>query len=188
MILFSQFLTAQDTLYQTNKKALIYAFDGTHLGYFGGKYWITNRLATQITFFFDKYGDNEHHADYIIENKDEEYRPGIGLQYIITNVENVAFLGIVDFSIGFGKFHSSGVYTDGLSYSNENSFTNYCFTIGFGVEIWLSKKITLTGAQTFTMQNVSKKYSSVYNWIVEHTDTETNYYTDNAKLVLSLYF
>jgi hypothetical protein len=188
IILFSQSVIAQDTLYQSQKKALIYAFDGSHLGYFGGKYWLTNRLAAQITFFFDIYSYNEHHADFAVENKDEEYRPGIGIQYIITSIEDVAVLGTADFAVGFGKFRSSGSYIDGSTYSNKDTFTNYYVTVGIGIELWLTKKITLTGTQTVTIQNVSKKYSSVYDWMIAHTDTGTNYYADNAKLTLSLYF
>jgi hypothetical protein len=189
ILLYSSSSTAQDTLYHTNTKAFVFAFDGTHLGYFAIKYWLTNRLATQGTFFINVYKEHDETNYPSRELKYNECRPGIGLQYIITSVEGFSLLGLFDVAVGFGDDQTVYTDTSGKSTSVDNTtFTRYYFTIGIGLEYWLSKRITLSGVQSLTYSKSRLTVTDIRGPHFGNTITDDQIQADNAKLILSFYF
>jgi hypothetical protein len=189
ILLFSSNSTAQDTLYHTNTKAFVFAFDGTHLGYFAIKYWLTNRLATQGTFYFNVYKEQDETNYPSRELKYNEYRPGLGLQYFITSVEGFSLLGLFDVAVAFGDDHT--VFTDSLGKSiiiDNTTFTRYYFTIGIGLEYWLSKRITLSGVQSLTYSKSRFTVADIREPHFGNTIIDDQIQADNSKLILSFYF
>ena len=180
---------AQDSLCRTDKVGLIFSFDGSHFGYFGVKYWFTNKLAAQGTFNFQHYHNDNQEDNPTQDETDNSYTPGIGLQYIFLTTENIDLIGLCNGSISFinnritNNFLSSSPSTITLS---TYSVTTYNLTFGIGAEYWLSKRWSLTGIQSFTISqsstNISDPRASGKKTINQTIKA------DNAKLVVTFYF
>jgi hypothetical protein len=192
LLIFTSLTIAQDSLQRSHKFGFVFAFDGAHLGYYGVKYWLTNRLAVQGTFYFESYHDDEQVNIPFRDQTYYEYQPGIGLQYIALTIEDISLIGSCDIAINFSDDRLNEHDLSGTSLISTSSTTTYNMTFGIGVEYWFSKRMSLTGVQSFTISKSTSTVSDPRAALDPRgygtTDINNKIQADNAKLILSLYF
>ena len=192
VLLFSISLFPQNDYLKT--KALTFSFNGLNLNQFyggiGGKAWLCDDLALNANISFDGRTSTMLGNETRTEGSDKTKAIifGIGVEKHFSVLKDISpyWEGRISGNYSESKYKSTRNINDppfsGSSYSRRISIET-----GFGVEYWLTEKISFSGQHLFSFHygtGSNQSTSTVNNQKI----IERGFDTGTSSLILSIYF
>ena len=189
IICFSIITFAQSNNYKT--KALSFSFNGLNLSSFyggvGGRIWVSDNtvLNASIGGYINEtdYEKTETLDKGIQKNK--SLTVGIGLENHLDNFSDFSPY----FSTRISYSHTDQYYRSSIGYFlQENKNNSINLNLGFGIEYWIDKRISLSGQHLFYL-GYNKGEQSTGNPSDENQDTKGfQIGFGTTSMILSIYF
>lgn len=204
-------LTASTCLAQTKSdstyhKAISFSFNGLNLNKFrggiGGKYWTSESRAITVSILFGydtrKTEQDSNIEGYIYDTERSSFNLGAFIGYEFHMRKNDNFSPYFGFGVSFRYDKSDSFYKtiiksepgDQLIEMDSNTKQYFrSLELSFGVEYWISKRISLAGNQNLTVTSISgKRKTRSGGHVYDFDDSGFTAGFGTSSLILSIYF
>ncbi|MCK9426536.1 MAG: hypothetical protein M0Q21_10900 [Ignavibacteriaceae bacterium] len=188
LLIFPLSLTAQENDSTFSHYGLIMDFDYAIANAFGFKY----RMSTSTAFFIKGGFSSEvirlGFSKGISVNEIDEYGGKLGIEYTLLSVDNISFY-VVSAGGLYIHTYSRPYYSDHTQFiegTRKTKNAEYTFELGFGVEYFISRHLSIGGSQTISLNYFKDNIFDAYD--KPFTATQTKFKIADGKLTLSFYF